>query len=372
MRKAKNELSNDYERFLEDQTQVGPKTMRLLRERLSVFPEPEGLTHDWFKKRMHKVTPATLRQELGLAKRVLKWLNLDTVDLQRFKVPRGEESVTVEDLYTAEELSAIFKACTHTRDVAMFQVLYESAFRAEELLSMTFENIALNDDGTATVTVKGKTGTRQIPLYESVPALRVWMNVHPISKGRLWVSIHRPHQPFSYRQLHGITAGVIERAKLKRDKKRIVHMFRHTRATELVRKNVRGQTLAKFMGWTKRSNMEAVYVHLSTEDVDNEIRSKVFNLGTEQQAPRPLLESLKCPRCNTQNPQGAVVCSKCNMPLSNDMIVAAVRRQEEQEKERQESAAVFFQSMLKDPKTLKVLAAAVAEALVNNQEEKKG
>jgi len=326
-------LCDEYIKFLSEQTHVSPSTLKLMRTRLKGFPEPDGLNTEWFRKRMKKVSPRTVRQELIQARRVLKWLGRDTTDLERVKLPRVKDTVTVEDLYTREELEAIFKACTHTRDRAMFQVLYESAVRASELLSMTFENIIFNDDGTAAVTVKGKTGTRQVPILESVPALRAWMDVHPNGKGKIWTSIMRPYGPLSYGQLHNVTGLTIDRASLKRAKKKIVHMFRHTRATELVRFGVRGQSLSKFMGWTKKSNMEAVYVHLSTEDVNNEIRSKVFGMDQEETTQRPLLSSTTCPRCQTKNDQNARVCSKCNMPLSNDAIVVAMQQKERKEEE---------------------------------------
>ncbi len=122
----------------------------------------------------------------------------------------------------------------------------------------------------------------------------------------------------------------IERVGITRKVKRIVHNLRHTRITELVRLGIRGQALSKLVGWTKRSNMEAVYVHLSTEDVKNELHAKVFGIATKREKPRPLLESMTCPRCKTHNDQTARICSDCSMPLSNDAIVKALEKLEKQ------------------------------------------
>jgi len=367
---------------LSDQTHVSSSTLRLLRTRLNAFPGLDELNTEWFRERMKRVSPQTVKQELTLARRVLKWSERDITDLERVKVPRIKDSVTVEDLYTKEELEAIFRACSHTRDRALFEVLYESAVRASELLTMKFENTTFNDDGIAIITVKGKTGTRQVPIFESTPILRAWMDVHPQGKGRIWVSTNRPHHPLSYSQLHHLTRQTIDCANLKRDKKKIVHMFRHTRATELVRLGVRGQSLSKFMGWTKRSNMEAIYVHLSTQDVNNEMRSKVFDLDTEETTPRPLLSSMTCPRCQTKNDQNARICSKCSMPLSDDAIVAALEQQEQkreeieqmvQERVREEMERVvqsFTAAIqgIKSTKTLKDLAVAFAREMNKESE----
>jgi len=322
-------LDAEYEDYLEQQAHVKPITLEMMRSRFRAFPEPDKLDASHFRKRMKDRSPSTIKAEVELARRFLKHSGRDSAILDRdvLKLPRVEDSVTVEDLYSKEDLTAIFKACLNTRDRAMLEVLYESASRAGELISMTWENTAFNGDNTATIIIKGKTGTRKVPLYESVPALVAWKNVHLTGKGPVWVALRSPHRQIGTRQLYETVLRAIERAELKRDVKRIVHNFRHTRATELVRRGVRGQVLSKLMGWTKKSNMEAIYVHLSTEDVTNEVHSKVFGIASKRAEPKPLLESTTCPRCKAKNDNHARMCSECNMPLSNDAIMKALNEQ---------------------------------------------
>jgi len=253
---------------------------------------------------------------------------MDTTGLAAVKLPRITESVTIEDLYTNEELTAIFSHCHETRDKALFKVLYESACRVGELLSMTHENLVFEDDGTAKIIVKGKTGTRQVPIFRSVHALKDWLNVHPTKKGPVWVSLREPHKVLRYGSVYARMEKIIKRAEITRPTKRLLHMFRHTRITELVRLGVRGQALSRLVGWSKRSNMESIYVHLSTADVEDEVRAKVFGLEPNGESHRPLLDSRKCPRCGTENDEQAVLCSKCNMPFSDDAIVRALSKDE--------------------------------------------
>jgi len=337
-------LDKEYERFLEEQTHVKPISLKMMRSRFRSFPEPDRLNAAHFRKRMKDRSPSTIKAEVELARRFLKWSGRDRsiLDRDKLKLPRIEDSVTVEDLYTKDELNAIFKACLNTRDRAMLEVLYESATRAGELISMTWENTAFNKKTitttiedkeeertilTAAIIIKGKTGTREIPLYESLPALIAWKNVHPSGKGPVWVALRSPHRPIGTRQLYETVLRAIERARLKRDVKRIVHNFRHTRATELVRLGVRGQVLSKLLGWTKKSNMEAIYVHLSTEDVTNEVHSKVFGIASKRAEPKPLLESMVCPDCKDQNDNHSRICSKCNYPLTHDAVKEAIDQQ---------------------------------------------
>ena len=319
----------------------------------STLPEPDQLTPEYFRdlwehgNQGKRLSNATVKGYLARAKVFLKWWLTKSKseeesrkikqlldELRAFKVGKTP-TLTVEDLYTQSDLEKIFKACSHTRDLAMLKVLYESAFRASELLSMTFERVTFLDDGTATVIINGKTGTREVPIYRSVPALKAWMNVHPVGKGPVWVCIQHGAGPLGYTGLYEIVKDVLNRAGIREGKKKIIHSFRHTRATELVRLGMRGPALWKFMGWTNGS-MEQVYVHLSNADVNNEVRSKIFGIDPVSAQPTPLLTSKKCPRCLHDNDDKSLVCAKCSLPLSNDLIVQRLTRTEDLEQRVEE------------------------------------
>ncbi len=292
-------------------------------------PSPDKITVVWWRKESKRLAPKTAQARRSIIFQALRFLGREEQieELRKVKLARVPDSVTVEDLYTKEELALIFQHCRNPRDRAMLQVLYEGAFRAGELLSMTFKNIQFEEDGTATVIVSGKTGTRQVPLFASVPALREWMNHHPTGKGAMWVRLRGRFGdgPLGWSGLYITVQTVLKNADIK-SKKKLVHMFRHTRITELVRLGVRGQTLHKLVGWTKKSNMEAVYVHLSSDDVMNEVRTKVFGLEKDEEQQEPSIKPLKCPRCQEVNEPSARYCSKCNMPVSQDAIVQELEK----------------------------------------------
>lgn len=317
-------LRKKYREYLDNQTQLKQSTRDDQETILANFPPIEKLNAKYFRTMMKKgvLSPHTIWKRYGLAKRVLNELEIEhDLHTLKGKLPKLSriETVTVEDLYTKDELSAIFKACNSIRDRAMLEVLYESAVRASELLSMTKENIQFNDNNTAIIIVKGKTGTRKIPLYRSVPALKQWLNVHPVGKGRIWVSTTREkHNPLSRQHLHSIVKAAVKGANLTRTKRKLVHMFRHTRITELVVLGIRGQTLHKLVGWTRRSNMEAVYVHLTTDDVENHVFEKVFGFEIDETKKKPLLDLKMCPSCHLQNDEHATVCAKCGFPLTDE------------------------------------------------------
>ena len=93
--------------------------------------------------------------------------------------------------------------------------------------------------------------------------------------------------------------------------------------------DVRGTALNKLMGWTPGSHMESVYVHLAFDDVENEVKAKVFGMGGKVLPPESPMKAILCPRCDTLNKAGARVCTKCNVPLS---LKEALEKLDKQEK----------------------------------------
>lgn len=321
-------IHSDYKQFWDSQVHLKATSKTLMFNKLKIFPKPDGLTASWFRKRVKSVAPSTARYDKTLILQVLSFLEREeqAKDIRGIKLPKIEPAVTVEDLYTKDELERMFSVSVHPRDRAILQVLYESATRISELLSMTFENTTFNEDGTASIIVSGKTGTRSIPLFASVPILRDWLNLHPKNEGPIWVSFRSPYKMLPRPRVYTMVKGVLKKAKVT-GKKNLLHMFRHTRLTELVRLGVRGQTLWKIAGW-KSGKMELVYIHLSTADVENEVRTKVFGLKEDEDRYEPLMRSQKCPRCDEVNEPSARYCVKCNMPVSEDALLHELKNRQ--------------------------------------------
>jgi len=176
-----------------------------------------------------------------------------------------------------------------------------------------------------TIIISGKTGTRKIPMGHSITALKAWLNVHPVGKGSVWVSASGEHRQLHRSHLYSIVKVALKDAGIT-GKRKIVHMFRHTRATELVKLGVRGQALSKFMGWTKKSDMEATYVHLSTADMENEIAEKVYGRPVIEKRGQ-LVETKMCPSCNQDMlDMGAVFCPVCGFPLTEEGVKKSEQR----------------------------------------------
>ena len=337
----KKTLHPDYEAFLQWKRTRKTKesTLLTMKRRFLRFPPPDGLTEEYFENRMNatttkgeQVSNKTVRLELTYAKMFLKWAKRDFSHLQGFDLGKMEKSVVTEDLYTPEELRAIFVAAEPLRDRPMLEVLYESACRAGEILSMTCESIRPGKGDTLIVNVKGKTGNRDIILEHSAPNLQRWRDYHPTKKGLLWISQKRDengdYQALSLTGLYLVAQKTIRRAGVT-GKKRILHMFRHTRITELHKIGMQGLNLHGYVGWTEGSPMEKVYVHLD----NGSILDEYYRLHgySEQEQPREALQRVTCPKCGTDNGPAENWCKSCHEALTQ----FARNLQEQSELEKQ-------------------------------------
>lgn len=324
----------EYREFLQYKKNRAVKDSTLLSWtwKLNGFPEPDKLRSQHFEDRLsQRISKKTIRFELTLARMFLKWSKRkeQLEELQEFDIGKTENGITEDDIYSMEELSAIFQAAECTRDRAMLQVLYESGFRAAELLSMTYEGIRQGKGGTLEVKCyESKTKERWVILDMSVPVLQEWRESHPFKKGALWVTrrkrAHRDRQsgdyePISYVGFYHMVNKALRDAGIRKDKKRIIHLFRHTRITHLRIRGTQGIPLHEYVGWTPGSNMEKVYVHMNQEEVLAQVRKNEGIDIAEDEPVKKIFEKRICDRCGTENEPTRGYCKSCNHALTPEL-----------------------------------------------------
>lgn len=102
------------------------------------------------------------------------------------KLKRKETSIyKPTDLWTGEDDSLFLKYCPNPRDRCYHAMAGDSAARPHELLKLRIKDVVfkLTPDKKqyAEVLVNGKTGSRSIPLINSIPYIKDWINQHPQS-----------------------------------------------------------------------------------------------------------------------------------------------------------------------------------------------
>lgn len=260
----------------------------------------------------------TIIARMRALKLYFKWLGKP--EITDFPLPKKPSNNLVSsDLLTEEEILRLINACDNLRDKAILSLLFDSACRRGEIINLNIENVFLESDKTGYIVVDGKTGKRQVPLSFSIPALREWLNSHPLKD--------KPSSPLfiSFKQCFGnrlsvdaILQALRKYSKRAEIKKRVFcHLFRHTRLTELDKKGLSHTAMKNFAGWSRNSNMPSVYSHFSAQDTKDLIY-EADGITQPKIRKKTILEPVNCPNCKTPNDKTNRYCFLCGMALDEN------------------------------------------------------
>lgn len=168
--------------------------------------------------------------------------------------------------------------------VALVWVLWDSWMRVNEMLGLNLGDVELlgvkaklhmRDDRPLQ-----KRGPRPVPLVEAVPALKVWMQMHPAAgnpMAPLFCNLRCKDglSRLSDSNLDQMLKRWGERSGLHasktREKKLSAHDFRHTGNTRAARNRWEPTLRARKAGWKPDSRMLSRYTHLDEEDLHNQM-----------------------------------------------------------------------------------------------------
>ncbi len=181
------------------------------------------------------------------------------------------------------ELSTLPRS-TMTQAILWF--LWDSGVRVREALGLNVGDVRFEDHDGAVVTMRRdqpdlKTGPRSLYISESVGALRTWLGLHPNGtdpKAPLFPAFRdRSGKRYvSYLTVHRIIKRLGEESGLHErqsgTKTLSPHDFRHTRATRAARAGWGEEQMRKFFGWSPGSKMPSTYIHLTLDDVREQVR----------------------------------------------------------------------------------------------------
>jgi integrase len=135
----------------------------------------------------------TYNLHIGNLTRFFKWLYSPTLEPEQRpkpellnnipKLKRKETSIyKPTDLWTLEDDTIFLKWCPNKRDRCYHAISRDSSARPHEILNLRIRDIVFKQVGTkqyAEVLVNGKTGSRNLPLIDSLPYVKEWLDQHP-------------------------------------------------------------------------------------------------------------------------------------------------------------------------------------------------
>jgi integrase len=202
---------------------------------------------------------------------------------------------------------------------------WDTRCRPHELLKLRIKDVVFKNAGNrqyAEVLVNGKTGSRQIPLIDSIPYVKDYLDhEHPqpgnpnaifisaVGKS-LGRSIGVPAISLIYKAYKTeLFPKLLQNPNvLPEDKQKIRELIkkpwnpyirRHSSLTEKS-KILKEHTLRQFAGWTTGSNMPQKYLHYFGNEASESLL-EAYGVVTKDQKLSDVLRPKQCPNCNESN-----------------------------------------------------------------------
>jgi hypothetical protein len=237
----------------------------------------------------------------------------------------------------------------------------DTGCRPHEILKLRLKDITFKTTGGgqqyAEILVNGKTGSRHIPLIDSIPYVKDWIDEHP-QQGNLNASlicgyaksIGRRLKPRSLYNIYdnykkGLftkLAAPVERSEdvPEEDKQKIIELLKKPwnpyirRHSALTEKSVilKEHILRQFAGWSIRSNMPQKYLHYFGNESSESIL-QAYGIVTREKQDIDKLRPKQCPNCNEPNKPDSKFCAKCRMVLTYDAYSQTIENAEHKDNE---------------------------------------
>jgi integrase len=319
-------------------------------------PEPDDPLHRWI---------GTYNAYRTLILKFFKWVYYP--DLQESNRPRPpvlenipqlkrkEQSIyKPSDLWTIEDDILFLKYCPSIRDKCYHMISRDTGCKPHEILKLKVKDVVFKTSGNnqyAEVLVNGKTGSRHIPLINSIPYVKDWLSQHP-QQGNPNAplicgynkSLGRRLNPVAITQLYknqykkGLFAKLLDNPSVSvEDKQKIKELLRKPwnpyirRHSALTEKStiLKEHILRQYAGWSGRSQMPQKYLHYFGNE-SSESLLEAYGIITKDKQLSNVLKPKQCPNCNEPNKPDSKFCAKCRMVLSYDAYSETLEKQNEE------------------------------------------
>ena len=297
--------------------------------------------------------------------RFFKWLYSPDIEPDKREKPSVVENIPrlrrkevsvyrPSDLWTAQDDLLFLKYCASKRDGCYHAISRDLSARPHEILKLKIKDIAFKTTGNyqyAEVVVSGKTGSRPIPLINSIPYLKNYLdNEHPqpsnpnapliCGYGRglgRHISIIRINQLYSNYKNKIFPKLLESPTVLPEDKQKIRELLkkpwnpyirRHSALTEksmILKEHV----LRQHSGWTAGSQMHLKYLHYFGNESNESLLEAYGIVPPGQQIDQ--LKPKQCPNCSEPNKPDSKFCAKCRMVLTYNAFNQTLENQKEKE-----------------------------------------
>jgi integrase len=302
-------------------------------------------------------------------RRFFKWLYYPNDEPKKRKVPaviegipmlkRREQSIyKPDDLWTLEDDLLFLKYCPNKRDRCYHAIARDTSCRPHEMLKLRIKDVVFKTAGKnyqyAEVLVNGKTGSRSVPLFSSIPYVKDWLDDHiqrgnpnaylipSKSRRNFGKKLYSMDMIYSRYRFKYFPSLLVDSNIPSEDKNKIKELLRKPwnpyirRHSALTEKStiLREYTLRQHAGWSGSSQMHLKYLHYFGNESSEGIL-EAWGIKPKDKQQSNALKPKQCPNCNEPNKPDSKFCAKCRMVLTYDAYNETLEKQQEKESEVQ-------------------------------------
>jgi hypothetical protein len=132
------------------------------------------------------------------------------------------------------------------------------------------------------------------------------------------VFITREGKPLTWAGTRVQLERIATRAGIK--KRTTPHLFRHSRATDLLRRGVNDSVIKRALWGHTGTNQLATYEHPTSTDMDNALLDS-YGIRRKEPAVARAMDPRECPRCQTISRPTDSICVRCGSPLAEEVAM---------------------------------------------------
>jgi integrase/recombinase XerD len=299
--------------------------------------------------------------------RFFKWLYSPDMEPDRRQKPsvienipqlhRKEPSIyKPSDLWTQADDLLFLKYCPSKREKCYHAISRDLSARPHEILKLKIRDISFKTIGTsqyAEVVVNGKTGSRPIPLFNSIPYLKDYLDhEHPQPRNPnsplicgIGRGLGRHIKPIRVYKIYDhfktmIFPKLLESPNVMPEDKIVIrellkkpwnpYIRRHSALTEKAR-ILKEPILKMHSGWSPNSQMHLKYEHWFGNESSESLLEAYGLLDKGIQIDQ--LRHMQCPNCSEPNKNDSKFCTKCRMVLTYDAYASTIQQEDMKSKE---------------------------------------
>jgi integrase/recombinase XerD len=296
-------------------------------------------------------------------------------------IKRREGSIyKPSNVWTLEEDRIFLKYCSNVRDRCYFAMSRDTMCRPGELLKLKIKDIRFDPTKRfAKILVNGKTGSRSVPLFNSLPYVKQRIielggnDETTLLGSRSGKEMSDRSLAMSLRNYRIKFTELLKKDIPEDDKNKIRDLIKKPfnpyfrRHSALTEKSaiLKESHLKQVAGWSDVSKMPRRYIHLFDDEASQQLLEHYGVIPKDQQQV-DALKPKECPNCSEYNNPDAKFCLKCKLALSyegySEVIEADTKKEEELQKikeqmEKIQESQLKFIELLNNPEMTKHIRA---------------